>query len=164
MQDNLFLRDFLKKIESNLIPGDAAVLIEGDWGTGKTTLIRECLPKDAMIIVSLADKSTPEAVYRELFFSCAKGRGRALRMTERAKEAAINMRGFGSLAHLLPLDIKLQPEDFEGKVVVLDDLERSSIGIEQLVGVIIRLTEILSARTILASNIDKLDRRFSSLQ
>lgn len=164
MEDNFHLRDFLKNIEKYLKAGDAAALVEGEWGTGKTTILRECLPRNSIVLVSLADKSNPHEVYRELFFACAKGRGKFHRFSERLKDAALTARGFGSLAHLVPIEIKLQPEDFDSKIVVLDDLERSSLSIEELVGVIIRLTEILSVRVVLASNISQLDDKFSSLQ
>ncbi len=151
-----------------------AVLLSGNWGGGKTHFVKSTLDAAGfterhLVYVSLFGISDTAALENQLFFASA---------SKAAKIAHRSAGIFGSVvkgALRIDIDGDGKPDgtaniqfdglsgmiqkafdNLDGAVLVLDDVERSKIGVTDLLGVVNRLVEHGDTRVILVANRDKI--------
>lgn len=133
---------------------DYAYLLNGNWGVGKTYYVRNTLRKvdsisDKIIYVSLFNVSTwmevVAALYHELYQSLSKA-GNILRpFISNIPNGKINYI-YSSLSELIkPFLDDLIVDELKDKLVVFDDLERTQIPIEILLG---NINDVLLSKNI----------------
>lgn len=139
---NAHLKNYVDYYRGLEAPG-FAVLITGDWGTGKTHLVRHLLPWDQeqSYYISLFGLKAPEdiisAIYAAMYPDTDKlqkligGVGEA---TKGVSVAGFGVGGVGSvLAGLVAAQMKREVDS--SKVIIFDDLERSDISPKALLGI-----------------------------
>lgn len=151
------LKDYLTYYCSLNAPG-YAVLVTGAWGTGKTFQVLECLPKDKRIYVSLYGVKSVEQIHAEVFAA--------------AHPKKANMQGFfdrfmgkdvGALGVTIPLSFVpeissafLKNEVKPDKVLIFDDLERSSLDLNEVLGAINSYVEHKEFRVVVIAHEDEI--------
>ena len=151
------LKEYLDYYKSISAPG-YAVLVSGAWGVGKTYQVKKALKADKPYYVSLFGLESREAIEVALLTeanpSLKKKKGGLKWSSEKAKEAG----GLYSLIGIIPsainslLKIELDPE----KVIIFDDLERCSLELPLLLGVINQLIEHQGLKVVVIAHDEKL--------
>lgn len=182
MSADLFqVEKFLKHWVNTESSPHFAVLLKGSWGCGKTHFVKSTLEakkftKRRLVYVSLFGIPDTATLESQLFYaSASKG----------AKLAHQGARAFGSVVKgviRVDLDGDGKPDGtgnlkfeglsgmiqkafkkLDGAVLVIDDIERSTISMTELLGVVNRLVEHGDTRVILVANTDKIqDGEFNS--
>ncbi|WP_222423287.1 P-loop NTPase fold protein, partial [Yersinia aldovae] len=107
-----------------------AVLVTGEWGSGKTYQIKNILREDEMYYVSLFDVTSVEDIYASVFYKMSplkaftKSAAGSLGETSLGTDAmTLGLGGiFGKIANVvIKEDIK------NDRIIVFDDIERCSI-------------------------------------
>lgn len=147
---NTYLDQFLSS------PPDFAVLISGDWGSGKTYLVQRYLSQSRRhLYVSLNGTSKPSDITDRLYFAAFP------------VIADKTMRAFGSIARTIAGIFRVK-SDLSAKdllsidsydILVFDDLERSSISASELLGFINTFVEHDTKHVILIGNEVELDKK-----
>ena len=118
----------------------------GSWGTGKTYQVRKAVQKDCSLYISLYGVPSVEQLHTEVIAAAYPNIQRASKAAELVKE----MGGVGALAggaaNILGAYLRkeLKPE----KTLIFDDLERSRIPLEDLLGAINSYVEHRGFRTL----------------
>ncbi|MFO1126562.1 MAG: P-loop NTPase fold protein [Methylocystis sp.] len=143
-----------------------AVLVTGDWGTGKTYLVKKLLPPEGegrkAFYVSLFGKNSSEevmaAVYTEMHPTGEKVQKHLEKLGEATKGMSaygFGLGGAGSFATNL-IGASLSKKVDSSKVIVFDDLERSAIKPKTLLGVINHYVEHYGCRVVVIAHDEKL--------
>ncbi|WP_457570101.1 P-loop NTPase fold protein [Desulfurobacterium sp.] len=148
------------------------VAIKGKWGTGKTFFINDFLHnrfEGKYVYVSLFGKSNINEVIQEIVLSLysrnkltrkLKGflglTGGAASYETEVKGISLNLTT-SVIASLLSLAEK---KDFKGIIVAIDDLERTQIDIDQVLGLISQLKEEKDCKVILIFNEEEIDGEY----
>ncbi|ELY7487689.1 hypothetical protein SOJ85_000323 [Cronobacter turicensis] len=153
--------DFYINLES---PG-YAVLITGEWGSGKTHQVLKAIPLDLQCHVSLFGISNPEEVYGSVFAKMYPGKSFAKKFLEMTKDISGEVSnitfGAGALVGGLISPLIKQTVD-KGKVIIFDDLERCSIPNTDILGVINQYVEHHQCRVIIIAHDEKTHSDFIS--
>lgn len=131
------LRDYLNYYKSLSQPG-YGVLITGEWGSGKTFQVDEILTKEEKYYVSLFGMQTPEEVYASVYAKMYPYKAKA-----KYAANATNGTEFGALGFTLNLgsiasgvaNAFLRESAKTDRVLVFDDLERTNIKTQTLLGI-----------------------------
>lgn len=148
------LRSYLDYYQSLKNPR-YAVLVTGEWGSGKTYQVRGAIPSDQYYYVSLFGISSAAdieaAVYAQMHPWKSKAKSN-LDATEKSALWGIPVGALGGLLsrHWLRQDIK--PD----KTIVFDDLERTTINPKELLGIINMYIEHYECRVIVIAHSKKL--------
>ncbi|HEJ6941457.1 TPA: hypothetical protein SMF29_002222 [Serratia marcescens] len=132
--------DYYKKLTA---PG-YAVLVTGEWGSGKTYQIKKTLHDDEMYYVSLFDITSIDDIYASVFYKMSPAKAVAKKAAEDLSDASIGTGAFtfglgGIVSGLVNAVIK---EDVKNdRVIVFDDIERCSVNINQILGAINKYVE-----------------------
>lgn len=153
------LREYLDYYKNLSNPG-YGVLITGDWGSGKTFQVKEILTDDKIYYISLFGTQTTEEVYSSVYakmFPCKAKIKNAVASTEGAEVGAlgltINLGGMVSgVANAM-----LREEVKTDRVLVFDDLERSSIKIEDLLGIFNNYIEHHECKLLVIAHDEKIE-------
>ncbi|MGJ0394700.1 MAG: P-loop NTPase fold protein [Methylocystis sp.] len=143
-----------------------AVLITGEWGTGKTYLVKKLLPPEgegrkAFYVSLFGRKSSEEvmaAVYAEMHPTGEKVQKHLEKLGEATKGMSafgFGLGGAGSFATNL-IGAVLKKEVDSSKVIVFDDLERSALKPKILLGVINHYVEHYGCRVVVIAHDEKL--------
>jgi hypothetical protein len=141
-----------------------AVLVTGDWGSGKTYQVGQSLPKAECYYVSLFGLGTTDdivsAVYASMFPVKAKIRSAAQGVSETTAEVP----GIGSLAvnglTSALVGAFLRQEVKTDKPIVFDDLERSGLNVKETLGAINLYVEHHGCRVVVIAHDEKLAETF----
>lgn len=149
------------------------IAIKGKWGIGKTFFIKEFLEnkfKDKYVYTSLFGKNDVREVIQEIVLNLYSRNqlinkikrllgltpGTASYQTDINKDVSFNLSIGTSLFYsLLSLAEK---KDFSGVIIVIDDLERTQINIDEILGLINQLKEEKSSKVILILNEEEIDK------
>lgn len=154
--------DYLKFYQSLSKPG-YAVLIRGEWGAGKTHTIKE-IYKNEMYYVSLFGLTTQKEIYSSVFLTMFPIRSKSKSFAERLKGATQGTEavtfGVGNIIGEIA-DAFIKEEVKNDKVLVFDDLERASLDIKQILGVINKYVEHHDCRVVVIAHDEKIEKEFS---
>lgn len=152
---NQHIIDFLQYYVQLEHPG-YAVLITGEWGSGKTFYIKkkaqELFPK--YIMVSLYGISSIRELEEAIFFEAYAS------IFDRKNVDATNwiLKTVPALFKTnIPIDIKKILKSPSYNVIIFDDLERCDINLKDLIGYINNINENKKSKVILISNEEKIN-------
>lgn len=132
-----------------------AVLVTGEWGSGKTFQVLNSIPKELQCHVSLFGISDAQEVYSTVFAKMFPGKNFAKKLLDMTKDLSGELNGItfgaGSLASniLSPL-IKLTVD--RDKVIIFDDLERCPMLNKEIFGVINQYIEHHQCKVIILAH------------
>ena len=157
------LEEYLAYYVSRQKPG-YAVLITGEWGTGKTHQVRRVLPDDRAHYVSLFGLTKTEDVEAQVFAKMFPTKASLSRLAERIDAVNIQVPvvgslGSGGLASVLATSFT-KNEIVNTRPLIFDDLERCSIENRALLGLINRYVEHHKCRVIVIAHDDKIVKEF----
>lgn len=157
------LEEYLAYYVSRLKPG-YAVLVTGDWGTGKTHQVRRALPDDRAHYVSLFGLNKAEDIEAQVFAKMFPKKASLKKLAEKLDAVSISAPGMGSfgsggLASVLANSF-IKNEIDNTRPLILDDLERCSVEHRALLGVINRYVEHHKCRVIVIAHDDKIVKEF----
>ena len=131
------LEEYLEYFSSLDAPG-YAVLVTGAWGTGKTFQVSECIPESERIYVSLYGLQSVKQVHAEVFAAAHPGMAKARVELEKLKDKNVGALGVSIPLGFIP-DIAnafLKNEVKPDRILIFDDLERSCVNLNEVLGAI----------------------------
>jgi hypothetical protein len=165
LDPNVHLKNYLSYYQALETPL-FAVLITGEWGTGKTHLVKKLLPWEgddpkAYYVSLFGLKSSEElvaAVYAEMYPLVDKAQKGIEKLGEAIKGMSLYGVGIGGagsvIANLLAANIRKEVDP--SKVIIFDDLERSDINDKVLLGIINHYVEHYKCRVVVIAHDEKL--------
>ncbi|EMP5337217.1 MULTISPECIES: hypothetical protein [Citrobacter] len=132
-----------------------AVLVTGDWGSGKTFQVMNAIPHELQCHVSLFGISDSQEVYNTVFAKMFPGKNFAKKLLDMTKDISGEIDGItlgaGSLVgNILSPLIKLTVD--RNKVIIFDDLERCSMSNKEIFGVINQYIEHHQCKVIILAH------------
>lgn len=160
--NNNHLDSFLDFYNEQKKPG-YAVLITGDWGAGKTTHIRNKLTESGMYYISLFGLTSTEEIYNAVFMKMFPLKGKSKKISKNVANATTGTESFlfgipGMLNGLM--EAVIRDEVKNDKTIVFDDLERTNIKINEILGVINKYVEHHECRVIVIAHDEKIETSF----
>jgi hypothetical protein len=157
------LEHYLAYYVTQLEPG-YAVLVTGGWGSGKTHQIKSALPASHAYYVSLFGLNSPEEIEGQIFASMYPGKAAIQKIAEKVDSVSLDIPimgslGTGGLTSALA-SIFIKNEVNTSKPLVFDDLERSTVEIKVLLGLINRFVEHRMCRVIVIAHDSKIVQDF----
>ncbi|BCG10876.1 P-loop NTPase fold protein [Buttiauxella agrestis] len=135
-----------------------AILLTGEWGAGKTHLITNNIKSYNYIYVSLFGLSSLDDIYASVYNAMHPRKGRAKNITSNFKDVEVGFGGFtmglGSVTNGLANSIMRENVE-NNKIIVFDDLERSCIKPDQILGAINKYVEHHGCRVIAIAHDEK---------
>lgn len=178
-EDNKMTYDDLNKYIIHYLEHDkthSAIMLSGPWGSGKSHYIEHSLipalkksggKKDRSIVISLYGIQDTSEISKEIYIEL-----RSNWISRNAKNTEMFQTGksvvkalFRGMTGLLNFDIKISDKDLNAiykavdlsnKLIILEDIERSSIGIIELLGYINSLVEQDNVKILIVANEDAL--------
>lgn len=157
------LEHYLAYYVAQLEPG-YAVLVTGGWGSGKTHQIKAALPPDHGYYVSLFGLNSPEEIEGQIFAAMYPGKAAIQKVAEKIDSVSLDIPvvgslGTGGLTSALT-SIFIKNEVNTSKPLIFDDLERSTVEIKVLLGLINRFVEHRRCRVIVIAHDAKIVQDF----
>ncbi|WP_445500780.1 hypothetical protein [Microvirga sp. G4-2] len=141
-----------------------AVLVTGDWGTGKTFQVRKALPDDKAYYVSLFGLNSTDDIVAAVYAAMFPGKARIKNIADSIGEMSAEVSGLGSLAvsGLTSglVGAFLRQEVSTDKPIIFDDLERCGLGPKETLGIINLYVEHHGCRVIVIAHDEKLTEEF----
>lgn len=156
------LESYLNYYQSLKSPG-FAVLVVGEWGSGKTHQVLEVIPKDIQCHVSLFGINNPQEVYNTVFAKMYPGKNFAKKLLEMTKDVSFDAGWISSAAGSLignTLGPLIKQTVDENKIIIFDDLERCTIPDDDKLGVINQYVEHHKSRVIIIAHDKKTHESF----
>lgn len=151
--------DYYKNLQN---PG-YAVLITGEWGSGKTYQIKKALKDEEMYYVSLFGLTSPEEIHSAVFYKMSPIKSVAKGIAQDAGEANFTTDfmslGLGKIAGKIASAI-IKEEVKNDKVIVFDDIERCIISTNEVLGAINKYVEHHGCRVIAIAHDEKIEDSF----
>ncbi len=158
MNDDSILRE-IKNYMNN--PLKYAILLEGNWGTGKTYFIQNKLKELNVIYLSLYGVNSISNLAIQLFYQVAPFKNNKLfkRLTP-SKSNKVGSIGTVFLSYLenkYNLSINelfnlIQNVDIKDKLIIIDDFERTTLNIDEVLGFINNLVEHNKTKVMIVAN------------
>lgn len=144
-----------------------AMLVTGEWGVGKTFQIEKYFennPSKTNCYISLFGLTTLEEVYAAVFVKMYSTKSKTKNLFSKFKKLSIPIKGIpvpiGQISFAVINEIIKQQVDVN-KTIIFDDLERCTICINDLLGVINHYVENEWCRVIVVTHDDKLENQFT---
>ncbi|MDX0319482.1 hypothetical protein GOC38_17855 [Sinorhizobium meliloti] len=158
------LEKYLAYYVGRLKPG-YAVLVTGEWGTGKTHQVRRALPDTHAHYISLFGLNTPSEIEAQIFTKMFPKASAVRRFAEKMDSTAVDIPvlgslGTGGLASLLTGPF-IKNEVDSSHPLILDDLERCTVENAVLLGMINRYVEHHGCRVIVIAHDNKVVETFA---
>jgi Cdc6-like AAA superfamily ATPase len=158
------LEKYLAYYVGRLKPG-YAVLVTGEWGTGKTHQVRRALPDTHAHYISLFGLNTPSEIEAQIFTKMFPKASAVQRFAEKMDSTSVDISvlgslGTGGLASLLTGPF-IKNEVDNSRPLILDDLERSTVENAVLLGMINRYVEHHGCRVIVIAHDTKVVEAFA---
>ena len=138
------------------------VFVTGEWGTGKSHQIKKCIPEDKLLYVSLYGVQTVEQLHSEVFAAYAPTTDQFGNMLKQISGAAAGIGGPFSLAGVVPSAFNAvfrRGMDIGDKILVFDDLERSTIKSKDVMGAINQYVEHRGFKVVVVAHDEKLTKK-----
>lgn len=139
--------EYYKKLDD---PG-YAVLITGNWGAGKTHQVTKILKEEEYTYVSLFGAQTAEEVYSSVYAKMFPGKAFSKEMANSTEGVTLGPIAFGGLISNIAKAV-LKDEVDNSKILIFDDLERSSLKTNELFGVFNKYIEHHKCRVIVLAH------------
>lgn len=157
------LEHYLAYYVAQLEPG-YAVLVTGGWGSGKTHQIKAALLPDHAYYVSLFGLNSPEEIEGQIFAAMYPGKAAIQKIAEKVDSVSLDIPvvgslGTGGLTSALT-SIFIKNEVNTSKPLIFDDLERCTVEIKVLFGLINRFVEHRMCRVIVIAHDTKIVQGF----
>ncbi|WP_367395840.1 P-loop NTPase fold protein [Pantoea sp. Ep11b] len=140
-----------------------AVLVRGEWGSGKTHKIKE-LFQENMYYVSLFGLTSQKEIYSSVFLSMFPLKAKAKGFTSWLKESLDGSEaltfGAGNILSGIS-DALIKEEVANDKVIVFDDLERADVDINEILGVVNKYVEHHLCKVIVIAHDEKVNEKFN---
>ncbi|MBB3412168.1 Cdc6-like AAA superfamily ATPase [Rhizobium sp. BK316] len=158
------LEKYLAYYVGRLKPG-YAVLVTGEWGTGKTHQVRRALPDTHAHYISLFGLNTPSEIEAQIFTKMFPKASAVRRFAEKMDSTSVGIPvlgslGTGGLASLLTGPF-IKNEVDNSRPLILDDLERCTVENAVLLGMINRYVEHHGCRVIVIAHDTKVVETFA---
>ncbi|UES37522.1 KAP family NTPase [Roseibium aggregatum] len=158
------LEHYLKYYVNQLEPG-YAVLVTGGWGSGKTHQVTAALPLSHAFYVSLFGLNSPEEIEGQIFSAMYPGKAAIQKIAEKVDSVSLDLPmlgslGTGGLSSALT-SVFIKNEVNTSKPLIFDDLERSTVDIKVLLGLINRFVEHFKCRVIVIAHDEKIVQGFT---
>ncbi|MGE6980755.1 hypothetical protein [Kluyvera intermedia] len=132
-----------------------AVLVTGEWGSGKTFQVMNAIPDELQCHVSLFGISDTQEIYNTVFAKMFPGKNLAKKFLDITKDLSGELNGItfgaGSLAgNILSPLIKLTVD--RNKVIIFDDLERCPMSNKEIFGAINQYIEHHQCKVIILAH------------
>ncbi|EJT06023.1 ATP-binding protein [Rhizobium sp. CCGE 510] len=142
-----------------------AVLVTGDWGSGKTFQVRNALPDTHSYYVSLFGLNTPEDVEAQVFTKMFPWASAVKRVADKVDGTSVNIPvwgaiGTGGLAGWIAGSLIRNQVDLS-RPLIFDDLERCTVANDILLGLINRYVEHHGCRVIVIAHDTKVVKSFA---
>lgn len=158
------LEQYLAYYVNQLEPG-YAVLVTGGWGSGKTHQVTAALPFSHAYYVSLFGLNSPQEIEGQIFAAMYPGKAAIQKIAEKVDTVSVDVPFLGSLgtgglsSALTSVFIKNVVNT--SKPLIFDDLERSTVDIKVLLGLINRFVEHHKCRVIVIAHDTKIVQGFT---
>lgn len=143
--------DYYTKLEA---PG-FAVLVTGEWGSGKTYQVLNAINKDLQCHVSLFGISDSQEVYSTVFAKMYPGKNLTKKILDLTKDLTSEINGVtfgaGTLAGSILSPLIKHTVD-RTKIIIFDDLERCSMPNKDILGVINQYIEHHQCKVIILAH------------
>lgn len=132
-----------------------AVLVTGEWGSGKSHQVNKAIPLELQCKVSLFGINNTEEIYNTVFSKMYPGKHFAKKMIELTKDVTSEFSGVtlgaGSIIGGMITPLIKQTVD-KDKVIIFDDLERCAIPNSEILGVINQYVEHHQCRVVILAH------------
>ncbi len=157
------LCNYIRYYKSLKSPG-FAVLVTGEWGSGKTYQIRSLLPEKERYYVSLFGLSTKEEIYGALLAQMYPADVKAKKEADfyRENKNFLGLHIGGLLSAVINRSIRTKID--KSRIIVFDDFERSLIPQQTLLGVFNSLVEHEDCKVVIIAHDTKVTDNFSELK
>ena len=165
---NQGIKDFLASYCRRKNP-KYAVMITGEWGSGKTWLVNEIMNQEGLdhFRISLFGISTRQEVYDEIFAQCypmlasagtkvAAGIARGILSRVTFPIGAVDMQ---SQSQLESLGLQKLMINIKEKTIILDDFERCRLSVRESLGLISNLLEEDDCKIIIICNENEIQNK-----
>ncbi|WP_447215197.1 hypothetical protein [Citrobacter pasteurii] len=140
-----------------------AVLVTGEWGSGKTYQILKAIPTELQCHVSLFGISDANEVYSTVFAKMYPGKNFAKKIIDLTKDVTSEIDGItfgaGTVVNKMLTPLIKQTVD-RTKVIIFDDLERCSMENKEILGVINQYIEHHQCRVVILAHDEKIHGDF----
>ncbi len=141
-----------------------AVMVTGEWGTGKTFQVRRVLNEDNSIYVSLFGISSKEEIHLSVLAQADPTAFRAKKIFGGGSDLFKEIGGLHRIAGLPLQWINNAVRDKIGdkKVIVFDDLERSTLNLKEVLGAINHYVEHEGCKVLIVAHDEKIENEINT--
>ena len=159
------LAEYLEYYQTLERPG-YAVLVTGEWGSGKTYQIKQVIPDVERYYVSLFGIQTVEQLHGEVFAVASPKLAKAADFLDHASSTANSVGGLVALAGAAPsvFNAVLRHDIKPYRTLIFDDLERSNLRLKDVIGAINSYVEQHGFRVIVLAHDEKMKAKFGKLK
>ena len=159
------LQEYLSYYLTLTAPG-YAVLVTGDWGSGKTYQVKDCIPEEKYLYVSLFGVQTIEQLHSEVFAANSPSLAKIEKALGKGSEVIAGMQGPWALAGAAPglFNAVFKRQIDSTKTLIFDDLERSGLLLKEVIGAINSYVEHLNFKVIVIAHDEQLATEFNSMK
>lgn len=159
------LEDYLGHYQTLQHPG-YAVLVIGEWGSGKTHQIKQAIADSERYYVSLFGIQTVEQLHAEVFAAASPKLAKATELLDGASHTAAAIGGFFALAGAAPsvFNAVFRRDIKPDRTLIFDDLERSNLKLKDVLGAINSYVEQHGFRVIVLAHDEKMTEKFQALK
>lgn len=152
------LRQYLNHYKQLENPG-YGVLITGDWGSGKTFQVKEILTSDEIYYISLFGSQSTDEVFSTVYAKMFPYKSKIRNGANTADGAELG--GYGLTFNVGGIvsgvaNAILRDEVKKDRIIVFDDLERSSVDTKDLLGIFNKYIEHHECRVVVIAHDDKI--------
>lgn len=159
------LEDYLGHYLSLDKPG-YAVLVTGEWGSGKTYQVKGLIPQSDRYYVSLFGVQTVEQLHAEVFAVASPKLAATSSVVDNASSTTASVGGLFALAGATPsvFNAIFKRDIKPDRTLIFDDLERSDLGLKDVLGAINSYVEQQGFRVIVIAHDDKMTAKFRKMK
>lgn len=143
MNNLQYFHEFINYYKTLENPG-YAILITGEWGSGKTYQINKALNNEEMYYISLFDLTSVESIYSSVFYKMSPVKATSKNAAKSIGESSIatDMFTFGIGGIIGKVANAMIKEEVKNdKIIVFDDIERCNVDINEILGIMNKYVE-----------------------
>lgn len=159
------LVEYLKYYKECYNPG-YAVLVTGEWGSGKTHQVKNCIGENEIYYASLFGIDNIADLHATVLASMFPKQSKLKRIYGRLRDISIALGGVYAIGSILPslANAVLRQHIKNDRILVFDDLERSGLALKETLGVINTYVEHHSCRVIVIAHDKEIEKNFREVK